>query len=280
MLQINHLEKKWQRVCVVLVAVLFALASAFLIRRHIQRERIRNQKPRVARLTIPTVRTIEDLASRMSRVVDADSAALMEVFADSVLIDSLGYNRQTLPAMFIANTYEVYMWESPKNLLLRLKRESDNFWTSERQVLAEKQNLSSVEVMTLASIVEQETANDAERPTIAGLYLNRLKKGMLLQADPTVKFALGDFALKRVLYRHLEVDNPYNTYKYEGLPPGPICIPSLTSINAVLHPDVHNYYYMCAKEDFSGTHNFATTEREHAANARRYAQALNAAGIR
>ena len=246
----------------------------------IRRYKRTHRPPRVVMLTIPTVRTTPDLVARLAQKLDADSAQLMAVFGDSLLIDSLGFNAQTLPAMFIPNSYEVFQWISPKKLIIRLKMEYDAFWTPERVAQAKKQGLTPVEVMTLASIVEQETACNAEKPTIAGLYLNRLKKGMLLQADPTVKYAVGDFALKRVLNRHLKCDNPYNTYIYEGLPPGPICIPSLASINAVLKPKTHNYIYMCAKEDFSGTHNFAVTQAEHNVNARKYAEALNKAGIR
>lgn len=240
----------------------------------------RHQQPRVVMLTIPPVRTTPALAGRLAKQIDADSTQLIAVFSDSILIDSLGFNAQTLPAMFIPNSYEVYEWITPKDLLLRLKKEYDIFWTPKRQTQAEEQSLTPIEVMTLASIVEQETTCDAEKPTIAGVYLNRLKKGMLLQADPTVKYAVGDFTLKRILKQHLRCDNPYNTYIYEGLPPGPICIPSLASINAVLSPDTHNYIYMCAKEDFSGTHNFAITLAEHNVNARKYAEALNKAGIR
>lgn len=239
-----------------------------------------HRAPRVVRLTVPPVRTISDLAGRLAQVVDADSASLMAVFTDTVLLDSLGYNQETLPALFIPNTYEVWQSVSPKKLLLRFAAENASFWTPTRCALAETQGLSSAEVMTLASIVEQETADDAERPMVAGMYLNRLHQGMMLQADPTVKFALGDFSLRRILHEHLDVESPYNTYRYEGLPPGPICIPSMASINAVLQPAQHPYIYMCAREDFSGTHNFAKTYSEHLQNARRYARALDAAGIR
>ncbi|MCQ2293385.1 MAG: endolytic transglycosylase MltG [Bacteroidaceae bacterium] len=239
-----------------------------------------HRAPRTVRLTIPIVRTTPELAGRLAAHLDADSAELMTAFSDVALIDSLGYDEQTLPAMFIPNTYEVYQWITPRNLMLRLKKESDDFWTSQRRRQAREQGLTPIEVMTLASIVEQETACDAERATIAGLYLNRLRKGMRLQADPTVKYAVGDFSLKRVLKVHLKCDSPYNTYEHEGLPPGPICIPSLASIKAVLKPASHNYIYMCAKEDFSGTHNFAVTAAEHLRNAQNYANALNKAGIR
>ena len=266
-------RRKFLFVILGLALMIGATFGAYHLYRHLTR------KPRVVMLTIPTVRTTADLAGRLATVLDADSAALMEVMTDSVFIDSLGYDSQTLPAMFVANSYEVFQWISPKALMLRLKDECDAFWTTERLLKAENQDLTPVEVMTLASIIEQETACDEERARIAGMYLNRLRKNMPLQADPTVKFAVGDFALRRILHEHLEYDSPYNTYLYEGLPPGPICIPSLASIKAVLNPEEHNYIYMCAKEDFSGTHNFATDYNEHLRNAHRYAKALDEAGI-
>lgn len=153
-------------------------------------------------------------------------------------------------------------------------------WTSERKALADKVGLTTNEVYALASIVEQESANEQERPMIAGMYLNRLRQGMKLQADPTVKFALGNFSLRRILHEHLIVDSPYNTYQHEGLPIGPICIPSLNAIESVLHYQPHDYLYMCAKEDFSGTHNFAKTYAEHLINAQKYTDALNKRGIK
>ena len=160
-----------------------------------------------------------------------------------------------------------------------MKREYDAFWTEARRNHAEQIRLTPVEVSILASIVEEESAVPDEYPTIAGLYLNRLYRGMLLQADPTVKYAVGDFALQRILDRHKEVDSPYNTYLYPGLPPGPLRVPSITAIDAVLHHAQHDYIYMCAREDFSGRHNFASTLAEHNQNALRYRQELNRRGI-
>lgn len=226
-------------------------------------------------LTIPPVRTVEDLAGRLSRVLEPDSVALLHAFRDTVILKGVGCDTANVISIFIPNTYAVYWNITPQQLLERMHKESEHFWTPERRSLAAAIGLQPQEVMTLASIVEQETANDAERPMIAGMYLNRLKAGMKLQADPTVKFALGDFSLRRILQVHLTVDSPYNTYHYEGLPPGPICVPSLAAIEAVLHYARHDYLYMCAKEDFSGTHRFAVTYEEHLQNARRYAAALN-----
>ncbi|MBR4936791.1 MAG: endolytic transglycosylase MltG [Bacteroidaceae bacterium] len=232
------------------------------------------------RLTIPTVHTMKHLAKRLSKHLEADSATLAEAFTDPAFCEKHGCDTATLPCLFIPNTYEVYWDITPDQLAQRMKRESEKFWTTVRKNKAEKARLTPEEVITLASIVEKETANNQEKPDIAGLYLNRLRKGMKLQADPTVKFALQDFGLRRILNKHLTCDSPYNTYVYAGLPPGPICLPSIASIDAVLNHTEHNYIYMCAKEDFSGTHNFAATYEEHKANARKYVQALNERGIK
>jgi UPF0755 protein len=161
-----------------------------------------------------------------------------------------------------------------------MKREYDRFWTAERDSLCARTGLSRNEVITLASIVNEETQKTDEMPRVAGVYVNRLKRGMLLQADPTVKFAVNDFTLRRILFRHLEVDSPYNTYKYAGLPPGPIAMPSVRAIDAVLNYENHDYYYFSAREDFSGYHNFSRTLTEHNRAAARYHQALNRLGIR
>ena len=182
--------------------------------------------------------------------------------------------------MFIPNTYEVWWNITPEGLTERMKKEYDNFWNEERLAKLARTRLTQKEVSTLASIICEETRMTDEMPTMAGVYINRLRRGMLLQADPTVKFAIGDFTIRRVLNRHLEVDSPYNTYKYAGLPPSPICMPSIKGIDAVLNYKESNYLYFCAKEDFSGYHNFARTLSEHNQNARRYANALNRAGIR
>lgn len=160
-----------------------------------------------------------------------------------------------------------------------MKKESDRFWASRESKLA-RCGLSREEIYTLASIVYEETKRVAEMPRVAGVYLNRLRIGMALQADPTVKYAVKDFTLRRILHSHLEVDSPYNTYKYPGLPPGPICMPSIDAIDAVLDYEDHDYLYFCAKDDLSGAHVFARTLDEHNRNARAYARALNRRGIR
>lgn len=231
-------------------------------------------------LVIPVVHTINDLAKKLELCLQADSTQWMNTILDPKMLQSMEVDTATAICLFLPNSYEVYWDIAPEKLLQRMKKEHDAFWTETNVAKANAAGLTPDEVYTLASIVEQESANEAERPIIAGMYLNRLHKGMRLQADPTVKFALGDFGLRRILHAHLTVDSPYNTYKYEGLPPGPICIPSLNAINAVLNYAHHDYLYMCAKEDFSGSHNFAVTYSEHMANARRYAEALNERGIR
>jgi UPF0755 protein len=186
-----------------------------------------------------------------------------------------GFNEQTIMTMFIPNTYEFYWNTSADEFFERMADEYKKFWTDERKQKAKNIGLSQSEVSILASIVELETQKKDERPTVAGVYINRLKKKMLLQADPTVVFALGDFTINRVLKIHLETDSPYNTYKYSGLPPGPIYLPSISSIDAVLNFENHDYIYFCAKEDFSGYHNFAKTLAQHNENARKFQQALN-----
>ena len=222
-------------------------------------------------LTVPETRTMEQMASRLAAKLMIDSADI----APFIVGDTLA------PCLFVPDTYEVYWNVSAEALMERMRREHDAFWDAEnRRQLADSLGLTPDEVCTLASIVDEETANNGEKPAIAGLYLNRLRRNMLLQADPTVKFALQDFSLRRVLNKHLEADSPYNTYRYAGLPPGPIKVASKKGIDAVLNFYSSDYLYMCAKEDFSGTHNFAKTLSEHRQNAARYVKALNQRGIK
>ena len=186
----------------------------------------------------------------------------------------------TIPEARTPNTYDIYWNVSIDGFLERMKKEHDRFWNAERTTKASFHGLKPNEVATLASIIDEETANNDEKPMIAGMYINRLKKGMPLQADPTVKFALKQFGLKRIYNKLLRTDSPYNTYIHEGLPPGPIKIASIKGIDAVLNAVNHDYLYMCAKEDFSGTHNFAKTYPEHLQNAEKYTKALNERGIK
>ena len=227
------------------------------------------------KVTFNNMRDVKMLAGRIGTQIEADSASIASYLDNPQTLEQLGFNAQTIPAMFLPNTYEFYWNTSAEKYVEKMKGEYDKYWTAERLNLAKSIGLSPVQVSILASIVNKETNKTDEMARIAGVYLNRLRSGWLLQADPTLVFAVGDFELKRVLNVHKEVESPYNTYKYAGLPPGPICIPSLESINAVLHAEKHNYYYFCAKEDFSGYHNFAKTLTEHNRNAQRYQKALN-----
>ncbi len=242
-------------------------------------KRFRNGEQEPLLLRLPSFRLVSELPGYLGKHLMMDSLEVERALSDSVYIAKYGYTAETLPALFIPNTYEIYWNTSVDGFMQRMQTENANFWTPEREAKAEAMGLSHVEVSTLASIVDEETANVEEKPIVAGLYVNRLQKGILLQADPTVKFAFGDFSLRRILNVHLKTDSPYNTYLYAGLPPGPIRFPSLSALDAVLNYAHHDYLYMCAKEDFSGTHNFATTFREHINNARRYQQALNARNI-
>ncbi len=242
--------------------------------------RLRNGTQEPLNLVIPTSRTIDRLASVLSQSLMVDSAEIASALTDSTYCATRGYTTATIPALFIPNTYEVYWDISVDKFIERMERENNRFWTAERKEKAKACGLTHEQVATLASIVDEETANNAEKPMIAGLYLNRLRLGMPLQADPTVKFAVGDFSLRRILNKHLRTESPYNTYLNEGLPPGPIRIASIAGLDAVLNHVEHPYLYMCAKEDFSGTHNFAATLPEHYRNARRYVKALNARGIK
>lgn len=238
-------------------------------------------------VVIPSVRTMNDLAGALGKKLMIDSATFAKAFTDEEVCRKYGYDTTTIAALFIPNTYDMYWDTSVKNFMDRMEKENKKFWDSERMEKATKLKLTPIQVTTLASIVDEETANNDEKPMIAGMYYNRLMlrdakypEGMPLQADPTIKFAWHDFTLKRIYNKLLYIKSPYNTYTNPGLPPGPIRVPSVAGIDAVLNMVHHNYLYMCAKEDFSGTHNFATTYQEHLANARRYAEALNKRGIK
>ena len=232
------------------------------------------------RITFNNIRTKETLAQRLSSQLQMDSIAMVSVLNDMKILSGYGLTPATAVSLFIPNTYEVYWDISPENLLKRMKKEFDTFWKEERLLKLNDVGLNQLEVITLASIVEEETRRSDEKPIVAGLYINRIHKGIALQADPTVKFAHQDFSIRRVYKKHLEIDSPYNTYKYAGLPPGPIRIPSIESIDAVLNYHDHNYYYMCAKDDFSGYHNFSTTLQDHNRNAARYQREQNRKGIK
>jgi UPF0755 protein len=231
-------------------------------------------------LTIPEVRTMDRLAAVLGKRLMIDSATIASALYSQEVTTKLGYDTCTIAAMFIPNTYDIYWNISIDGLLERMQKEHDRFWNADRKAKAAQIQLTPNEVATLASIIDEETANNAEKPMIAGMYMNRLKENMPLQADPTIKFALKDFALKRIYNKLLKVDSPYNTYVHEGLPPGPIKIASIKGTDAVLNHVNHDFLYMCAKEDFSGTHNFAKTYPEHLKNAAKYTKALNEKGIK
>ncbi|MCK9304235.1 MAG: endolytic transglycosylase MltG [Bacteroidales bacterium] len=228
------------------------------------------------KLTISgNIRSMERLSSLLSKKLDCDSLSFIEEFSRRELMDSLKLTKETFISLFLPNTYEVYWTITPNQLVNRMKREYDRFWDGERKKRAKELGFSPVEVITLASIVSQESNVADELPVIAGVYLNRLKRGIPLQADPTIKFATGDDSLRRILRKHLEIDSPYNTYIYSGLPPGPIVIPPVNAIDAVLKYREHNYLYFCAKPALDGTHNFAATLSEHNRNASAYHRAIN-----
>ena len=249
--------------------------GALMVFRH-----LKNGQQTPVSLTIPEVRTIDRLAGALARKLMLDSADVAIHLSDSAYCARWGYDTATVAALFVPNTYDIYWNVGLDRLMERMEKENQKFWTDERRGKAEAMGMTPVEVATMASIIDEETANNAEKPMIAGMYYNRLKAGMPLQADPTIKFALKDFALRRIYHKLLYIDSPYNTYRYEGLPPGPIKIASIAGIDAVLNHVEHDYLYMCAKEDFSGTHNFARTYQEHLQNAARYTKALNERGIK
>lgn len=226
------------------------------------------------RVTFNNIRLLPDLAERITKNTAVSPEEFKDAVARFVENNNEGFTRDNILCMFIPNTYEVYFDVTPDELVERMHDEFKLFWNEERKKKAGDLGLTPIEVTILASIVRAEASKVEEAPRIAGLYLNRLKKDIALQADPTLVFAVGDFTLKRVLNVHKEVDSPYNTYTHTGLPPGPINMPGIAFIDAVLNAEQHDYIYMCAKEDFSGAHNFAKTLSEHNQNAARYQRAL------
>ncbi len=256
----------------------YAIDEKISAYRFYQKLKVGEQTP--LNVTVPSVRTLDVLAGRVTKKLEMDSVTLLNALSDPSICAKYGTDTANVIGLFLPETYSMNWDVTAEELISRMKKESDKYWTDERKSQAQAQGLTPAEAVTLASIVAEETNNKEEKPSVAGLYLNRLKINMLLQADPTVKYALKNFGAKRVLNSMLTVDNPYNTYKYAGLPPGPIRNPERVNIDAVLSPAQHEYLYMCAKETFDGTHNFAKTMAEHQANARRYTQALNERGIK
>lgn len=222
-----------------------------------------------------SIRNLPELAGIVANQMMFDSSEIASLFKNIEVIESYGFDSETFPTMFIPNTYELYWTTSPVDFIKRMYAEHQKFWNKQRLMKAENLKLSTVEINILASIVEKETAIKSEMPTVAGVYLNRIRKKIPLQADPTIIFAMGDFSIRRVTHRMLETNSPYNTYKYKGLPPGPICIPSSHAIDAILNYEKHEYLYFCASPSLDGSHIFAKTLRQHNQNAEEYRRTLN-----
>jgi UPF0755 protein len=230
--------------------------------------------------TLNAVHSKQQLASRVGGKLEADSLVLLHMLNDDAYLSRFGMNSNTILTLFVPETYEFYWTTSAEEFMDRMAKEYKKFWTDDRKSRAHSIGLSQTEVITLASIVQEEQSRyDDEKPVIAGVYLNRIHDHMPLQSDPTVRFVLGDYTVNRILSEDLHIESPYNTYLHTGLPPGPICFPEASSVDAVLNHQKHKYLYMCA-EFGTGRHNFAETFEQHKANARRYREALDEAGIK
>ena len=240
---------------------------------------LRSGKQTPVVLVINKLRTKDDFVRKVSNNLEADSVVLRSLMADAVYLRQFGLDTNTVMCAVVPNTYEFYWNTGAEAVFKKIEKEREEFWTPERKEKADKLKLSENQVTILASIVEEESNKNDEKPLIASVYLNRFRKGMRLQADPTVKFALQDFGLKRIRENHTLYDSPYNTYRYEGFPPGPICTPSEKTLNAVLNTPETDYLYFCARSDFSGYHAFAATYAEHLVNARKYQAELNKRGF-
>ncbi|MEI6050772.1 MAG: endolytic transglycosylase MltG [Bacteroidota bacterium] len=226
-------------------------------------------------ITFNNIRTLNQLAGKIGKQIEADSSLLISFLSDDSNFTSDGFNKANIIALFIPNTYEVYWNTDPEEFYIRMLKEYRKFWNQDRMAKAKMKNLIPVEVSILASIIDDEVSKADEKPRIAGVYLNRLKRGIPLQACPTIKFALNDFTITRVLYKHLLIDSPYNTYKHGGFPPGPIGCPSVEDIDAVLNAEDHDYMFFAARADFSGYHNFSRTLSSHNRYAAMYQRELN-----
>ncbi|MDX1913629.1 MAG: endolytic transglycosylase MltG, partial [Saprospiraceae bacterium] len=247
----------------------FKIEPGWTNRQLIQHLRTGEQAP--VRVVLNNERLPEDVAGKVGRFIEADSLTLLNTFRDKAFLREIGYTEETLLTAFIPNTYEMYWNSDAKAFVQKMLKEHTAFWDkNNRRAKAQAQGLTEKEAYILASIVERETNAVSEKPTIAGVYLNRLRIDMKLQADPTSVFATRDFATRRVTEYHTSFDSPYNTYVYKGLPPGPISMASIPSLEAVLNPEKHNYLYFCAKPDDSGTHAFAETFAAHKVNAERF----------
>lgn len=255
----------------------YLLKEGMSNRQIITKLRARQQDP--VKLVFNNIRIKTELAGHIAEQLEFDSVTLLNLLNNPDYVKKFGFTTENIISMFIPNTYEVYWDITAEKFMERMNKEYTSFWTEKRKARLKAIELTELQAITLASIVEKESNKNDEKPDIAGVYMNRYKQGWLLQADPTLVYAMGDFTIKRVLNAYKNIDSPYNTYKYAGLPPGPICLPSISSIDAVLNYRQHNYMYFCAREDFSGYHNFAVTMNEHLVNAARYQQALDKQGI-
>lgn len=237
-------------------------------------ELLRSGEQTPVSLIFNNIRTSEQLAGKISRQIEADSASIIGLLKNEVYLEKYNLNTENVRVMFVPNTYE-FFWNTNADMLFdRMNREYKKFWNDNRKKKAKDLNMTSVEVSILASIVDRETNMNDEKPRIAGVYLNRIRKRWKLQADPTLVYASGDFGLSRVLNVHKKIDSPYNTYKHRGLPPGPICLPSISSVDAVLNAEKHDYFFFVARPDQSGYHNFSKSLRQHNNFVSQYRKAL------
>lgn len=242
--------------------------------------KLRSGDQEAIKVTFNNIRFLPKFAGIVSKKMEFDSTELIQLLSTQAYIEKLGYNKETIISLFLPNTYEFWWNTSAEQFVERMQKEHDKFWTKERLEKANAIDMTPTEVSILASIVQEETNQKSEMSQVAGVYLNRIKVGMYLQADPTARFAYGDFSVKRINYDYLKIDSPYNTYMYPGLPPGPICMAAPTTIDKVLNYEQHRYFYFCAKPDNSGTHVFAKNLRQHNRNANAYHRYLNSQNIR
>ena len=236
---------------------------------------LRSGRQSPVKITFNNIRTLNQLAGKIGKQIEADSTHLINFLSDDSYFSNDGFNKENIIALFIPDTYEIYWNTNPGELYSRMMKEYRNFWSEDRLTKAKNKNLKPIEVSILASIIDDEVSKPDEKPRIAGVYLNRLKRGIPLQACPTIKFALNDFTITRILYKHLQVDSPYNTYIHNGFPPGPISCPSVEGIDAVLNAEDHDYLFFAARSDFSGYHNFSRTLTEHNHYAAMYQKELD-----
>ncbi len=243
-------------------------------------KKLRSGDQDAVQLVLKKYRTKQDLAHQISSKLEADSASLIKLLNDNTFLQPFGLDSVSSIGAFTPNTYEFYWNTTSEKVFDKIAKQYKKFWNDERLAKAKAISLSPTQVMTVASIVDEETEKDDEKGNVASVYLNRLKSGMKLQADPTVKYAIGDFTIRRVLLKHLETPSPYNTYFVAGLPPGPICTPRPQSVDAVLNAPATKYLFFCASPDKIGYHNFAATDAEHYANAKHFQEWLDKRGIK